>query len=157
MDQIIVEELFSRCELINVLLEDGLQLLEDKIDECAQENDVRSGPERGVDISHRRGARKARIGVHDGTRIDGPRLGFHHPAKSHRVALRHVGPHDENAVGMLQVHHEGGSAASTERSAQTGHGCAVSYPGLVFEAYHPQRPHELALNVIPFVIHRGSA
>ena len=52
---------------------------------------------------------------------------------------------------------KGGGAAAAVRSAQTGHGRAVSYPGLVFEVDHPQGPHQLALDVVPFVVHRRPA
>ena len=74
----------------------------------------------------------------------GPRLGLHHPAEGDRVALGHVRAHDEDAVGVLQVQRERGGPAAAIRSAQTGHGRAVSYPGLVFEETTPRARISLA-------------
>jgi hypothetical protein len=38
------------------------------------------------------------------------------------MTFRHVRPHDQHAVAMLQVHRGVGGAPSSIRSAQTGHG-----------------------------------
>ena len=67
-------------------------------------------------------------------------LRLHHEAEGDRVALGHVRAHDEDGVGEPHVHLDGRGAAAAVRSAQTGHGRAVSYPGLVFEPDQPECP-----------------
>ena len=86
-------------------------------------------------------------------RVVGARLGLDHPAESDRVALGHVRAHDEDAVGVLHVHLEGGGAAAAVGSAQTGHGRAVSDPGLVFKPDQPKCSPELELDIVPLIIH----
>ena len=84
-------------------------------------------------------------------------LRLHDEAEADRVALGHVRAHDQDGVGEPDVHLVGRGAAATERSAQTGHGRAVSDPGLVFEPDQPEGPPELELDVVPLVVHRRPA
>jgi hypothetical protein len=60
-------------------------------------------------------------------------LGLDHPLEAHRVLLGHVGAHDEDAVGVLQVLLERGGAAAPEGGPQTGDGGAMSYAGLILD------------------------
>ena len=60
--------------------------------------------------------------------------------KADRVALGHVRAHDQDASAMLQVHLAGRGPAAAERGAQTGHGRAVSDPGLVLEPDDARAP-----------------
>jgi hypothetical protein len=49
--------------------------------------------------------------------MDDPRaaqLGLHHPLETDRVALGHVRPHDQDAVGVLEILLEAGGAAAPE-------------------------------------------
>jgi hypothetical protein len=152
-----VEELISAVErgrLFLGLVDHRRQVIEHELDEAAQENDVAAGAERSVDVRHGRGACEPRVDMDKRGGIAATRLGLHHPLERHWMALGHVRPHDHETVGMFHVHGERGRAAAAEGSAQTGHGRAVSYPRLVFEVDHAKCPHELALDVVPFVVHR---
>src|SRR5205823_2943196 len=105
-------------------------VLDDVVDDGAEEGDVAPGPQRNMDVGHRAGAREARVDVDD----RGPSsLGLHDPPEADRMALGHVGSLDDDAVGVLEILLESGRAASTERRPQTGDGGAVSYAGLVLD------------------------
>lgn len=58
---------------------------------------------------------------------------LHDEPEPDRMAFRHVRAHDQDCIGVLQIHLGGRGSATTERSAQTGHGRAVSDPRLIFE------------------------
>ena len=83
---------------------------------------------------------------------------LHHPLEADGMVLGHRRAHDEDGVGVGQILLRGGGAAASERCAQTGHGGAVSYPGLVADANHAQTSAEKFLDqVIFFVIESGAA
>ena len=111
--------------LVEVLL-----VLEDVVDDAAEEGDVAARAQRHVHVGDRRGAGEPRVDVDD---LRAARLGLHHPLEPDRVALGHVRALDDDAVGVLQVLQEGGGAATTERGPQTGDGGAVSNTGLVLD------------------------
>ncbi len=72
----------------------------------------------------------------------------HWEAKSHGMRLCHVRSHDQNAVAILQIFLQAGGRPAAQCSAQTGHRCAVSYPGLVFDRHNshagiPQLLHQI--------------
>src|SRR5213592_4189532 len=75
-------------------------------------------------------------------------LGLHHPLEADRVLLGHVGAHDQDAVGVLQVLLERGGAAAPERGPQTGDRRAVSYAGLVLDRHGAGRREELLDQVV---------
>ena len=81
----------------------------------------------------------------------------HHPLKADRVILSHRRSHDENGIGVRQVGLCGSRAAAPQRCAQTGHGRAMSYPGLVADANHAQTPTEKFLDQIVFFIIQSRA
>src|SRR5438046_274900 len=65
---------------------------------------------------------------------------------------------DQNAIGVSEILLRGRSSAPAERSAQTGHRAAMSYPRLVGHTDHAQASGEKFLNeIIFFVIKRGAA
>src|SRR5438094_9932241 len=74
------------------------------------------------------------------------------------MVLRHRRSHDEDGVSVAEILLRGGRAAASEGSAQTGHGRAMSYTGLVADAdhSHPDRD-ELAEQIILFDVKRGPA
>ena len=62
------------------------------------------------------------------------------------------------ASALREILLRGGRAAAPERGAQTGHRGAVSYPGLVADADHPQAGGEQLLDqVVLFVVERRAA
>lgn len=61
---------------------------------------------------------------------------FDDPLKSNGMVLGHGRTHDENRVGITEILLRGGRAATSEGGAQTGHGRAMSYPGLIADAHH---------------------
>ena len=80
------------------------------------------------------------------------------PTGSHRVILGHVRSHDQDRIGIGQVLLRRGGAAAPKRCAQTGHGGAVSYTGLVADANHAQASGEKFLDqVVFFVVERRAA
>ena len=86
-------------------------------------------------VAQRRGAREARIDV-DQRRAFLLRL--HRPAEGDRMGFGHVRAHEQDAIAVGQVLLIGGGRAAAERSAQTGHRSAMSYPGLVLDRDHAQ-------------------
>src|SRR5688572_19961198 len=138
---------------LDVLLE-VLLVLEDVVDQAPQESDVGARPDGRVDVAHRRGARKARVDVDE---LGAFLLGDHGVPETYRMGLRHVGPFDQDAVGILQVLQVGGGSAPTVRDAQTGHRRAVSYPRLVRNSHEPQRMEELGYEVVLLIVYRGPA
>src|SRR6266702_76142 len=81
---------------------------------------------------------------------------LNHPLKSHGMVLRHRRSHDEDGVSVAEILLRGGRAAASEGSAQTGHGRAMSYTGLIADADHPQSDREeLADQIILFDVQRG--
>ncbi len=110
-------------------------VLQDVVDDGAEEENVAAGAQRDPDIGHGRGAGEARVDVDDPGAALARR---HYPLKSDRVLLRHGGAHDHDGVSVVQALLRGGGAAAAERGAQTGHRGAVSYTGLVADAVHAQ-------------------
>src|SRR4051812_27881366 len=137
----------------HVLLE-GAIVLQDVVHDPAQEGNVRPGAYGDVDVRHRARPREARIDVDDGR---APRLRFHHPLETDRMALGHVRALDDDDVGVLQILLERRRAASTERDPQTGDRGAVSDPGLVLDLQDPQRRVELLEEVVLLVVEGRAA
>src|SRR5918992_4467278 len=138
---------------LDVLFE-VLLVLEDVVDQPPQESDVGARPDRCVDVTHRRGAREARVDVDE---LGALLFGDHGVPETHGVGLGHVGAFDDDAVGVLQILQVGGGAAPTVRDAQTGHRRAVSYSRLVRNPYEPQRMEELGYEVVLLVVYGGPA
>src|SRR5205807_10365274 len=83
---------------------------------------------------------------------------LNHPLKSHGMVFRHRRSHDEDGVRVAEILLRSGRAAASEGSAQTGHGRAMSYTGLVADADHSQPAREeLADQIILFDVQRGPA
>src|SRR5207237_5420056 len=78
---------------------------------------------------------------------------FDDPLKSDRMVLGHRRSHDQDGVSIGQVLLRGRGAPAPERGAQTGHGGAVSYPGLVADADHAEAGGEKLFDeVVLFVV-----
>src|SRR5918999_46940 len=135
----------------DVVLEVAL-VLEDVVDQAAQERYVRARPYGRVDVAKRARAREARVDVDE---LRALALGDHGVPEADRVGLGHVGAFDQDAVRVLQVLQAGGGAAPTVRDAQTGHRGAVSYSRLVGNSHEPQRVEELGNEVVLLVVYRG--
>lgn len=84
---------------------------EDVVDDAAEERDVGARPDRHVARRDGARAREARIDVDHLRALLARR---HHPLEADGMALGHVRPHDEDAVGELQILLERGRAAATE-------------------------------------------
>ena len=129
-------------------------MLEDVVDDAAEEGDVAAGPDRHVAVA------SALVRVKRGSTwmTFAPRsLGLHDPLEADRMALGHVRPHDHDAVGVLEVLLEVGRAAAPERGPQTGDRRAVSYARLVLDLDRAQRREELLDEVVLLVVERRAA
>src|SRR5438094_9708860 len=84
-------------------------------------------------------------------------LGIHGPAERHRMALRHVRAHDDEAIGVLEIARIQGRRAATEPCPQTGDARAVSYPGLILNGDDPEPAPELLAHVVELVVERRAA
>src|SRR5207249_10642909 len=94
------------------------------------------------------GAGETRIHVDDlGAVLD---LGFHGPAKRYRMVLRHVGSHDDDAVGVGHTPGIESCCAAAETCPQTGDARAVSYPRLILDGNYSQTAHEFLAKMIEF-------
>ena len=105
------------------------------MDQPAQEKNVAAGAQRNPDVRHRGSARKPRVDVNN--------LG----AALSRASTTHWNPTgwfsamDDPMIRIASALPDllrRGGAAAPERGAQTGHGGAMSYPGLVADADHAQ-------------------
>ena len=113
----------------DVLLE-VLLVVEDVLDQAAEEGDVAARAQRHVQVGDGAGAGEPRVDVDD---LRAPRLGLHHPLEADRVALGHVRALDDDAVSVGEVLLEVRGTATTERGTQTGHRGGVLYAGLVLD------------------------
>ena len=129
-------------------------VLEDVVDDPAEEGDVVPGSERNVHVGDRARPGEAGIDVDDRRAAQ---LRLHDPLEAHRVALGHVRAHDHDAVGVLQILLERRGAAATEGCPQTGDGGGVSYAGLVLDLDRTERGEELLDEVVLFVVEGGPA
>ena len=99
-------------------------------------------------------AREARIDVND---LGAALARLHHPLEADRMVFRHIGSHDQDAVGVLQILLGGRRTAAAEGGAQTGHGRAMSYSGLILDLHDAERSVELLHQIIFFVVERRAA
>src|SRR5918992_2919243 len=134
---------------LDVLFE-VLLVLEDVVDQPPQESDIGARPDRCVDVTHRRGAREARVDMDE---LGALLFGDHGVPETHGVGLRHVGAFDQDAVRVLQILQVGGGPAPTVRDAQTGHRGTVSYTRLVRYSHEPQRMKKLGYEVVLLVVY----
>src|SRR5579871_2719954 len=121
-------------EMDAVLAEDEV-VGQDVVDEAAEENDVGAGADRHPHVGDRGGAAEARVNMNDRSAL---LFGFDDPLKANGMVLGHVGTHDENDVGVGEIFGRAGGTAAAECCAQTGHGGAMSYSGLVADTDHAQ-------------------
>ncbi len=124
-------------------------------DDTAEERDVRPSADRRVNIGDGAGASETRIDMDDfGAVLD---FRLHRPAESDRMVFRHVGTHDDDAVG---VGHAAGiecRRAAAESRPQTGDARAVSYPRLILDGDDSQTAHQFLAKVIEFDLQGGAA
>jgi hypothetical protein len=73
---------------------------QDVINQGAQEGNVAPRADADVKIAHGRHAGEARIYMDQGGAFV---LGLHGPAEADRLSLRHVRPHEQNAIAVLHV------------------------------------------------------
>src|SRR6266540_5972424 len=124
-------------------------VLNQVIDEPAEENNVCAGADRHPNVGQRAGARETWIDVdYRGALL----LGFHHPAKTDRVGFGHRGTFDQNAICVSEILLRGCSSAPAEGGAQTGHRAAMSYAGLVGHTDHAQASGEKLFDKIIFLV-----
>ena len=119
------------------------------VDQSAQERDVRAGADRHVHVSDRTGACEPGIDVDD---LCTSALRLDHPLEAHGMVLRHVRPHDQDGVAVLQVLQERRGTTSSERCPQTGDRGRVSNAGLVLDLDRPPRREHLLPQVVLFVV-----
>src|SRR5213078_1043961 len=122
--------------------------------EPTEERDVRAGADRDVEVRDRAGAREPRVDMDD---LGTVHLRLHGPAERHRMALRHVRAHDDEAVGMFEAARVRRRGAATVPCPQTGDARAVSYPGLILDGDDPEPAPELLAHVIELVVERRAA
>src|SRR5205085_11173911 len=101
-------------------------------------------------------ARTGEAGI-DVDQLRAVQLRLHGPAECHGMTLRHVGAHDDEAVGMLEVARIRRRRATTQPCPRTGDARAVSYPGLVFDGDDAEPAPELLTYVIELVVERRAA
>ena len=98
------------------------------------------GAHRRVDIGDRAGAGETRIDMNDlGAVLD---FGLHRPAEGDGMVLRHVGTHDDDAVGVVHAAGIKGCRAAAKSCPQTGDARAVSYPRLILDGDNAETAHE---------------
>ena len=116
-------------------------VVEDVLDEAAEDGDVASGPDLQVLVGHGRRPGESRVDGDEG----GPPVvtGLDGPLEPARVVLGRVGPHHQDDIGILDVLPVVGHRPATERGGQTGHRGAVSYAGLMVDIPEAHRPHRL--------------
>ena len=129
-------------------------VLQDKVDDAAEEGDVGAGPQGDVHARHRAGAGVARVDVDD---RGPPHPRLHHPLEADGVVLGHVRADVHYAVGVGEVLLEGGRPSPTERGPETRGRGGVSYPRLVLYLDSAGGREELLYEVVLLVVQRGAA
>ena len=84
-------------------------------------------------------------------------FGFHRPAESDGMVLRHIGAHDDDAVGVVHAARIEGGRAAAESGPQTGDARAVSYPRLILDGDYPQTAHEFLVHMVELDLEGGAA
>src|SRR6267142_5608173 len=147
--------------VLDVLVVDQV-LLEDVVDQAAEEGGIRAGPDPRVHVRYGRGPGEPRIDVdHLGAAAAAdttPRieLRLQEPLEPDRVSLGRIRPVDDDHVGVLNVTPVVRHRAPSECGRQTDDRGAVSDSGLLFEVHHPQGAHELG-GQIAFLTAEGGA
>ncbi len=130
-----------------------LVVTEQVVDHPAQEGDVRAGAERRVEVRHRCRAGEAGVYHDECGVIVG--LGLGYPFEAAGVSLGGVAAHDDDDVGILDVHPVVGHRTASECGGQTGHRWSVSDPGLIVERQHAGAADRLVGDVAGFVAGGG--
>src|SRR5687767_364453 len=128
--------------------------VEDMVDQSAQESDVTSGPDGGVDVAVRGRSREPRIHMNQRRTVQ---PGLERPPERDRMTLGHVRAHDDDAIRMLHVPRIHRRCAAPQPCPQTGDAGAVSYPRLVFDRNDPEAATELLADVVELVVEGGAA
>ena len=132
---------------------DGV-LFQQIADDAIQEGNVRAGPDRHVQVRHRRRAGEAGID-HDQLGLVA-RLRFHRPLEADRMRLRRVAAHGDDDVGMLDVHPGVGHRPAPETGRQRRHRRRVTDARLAVDHDHAQRPGDLVGEIAGLVGGRRS-
>src|SRR3954452_9516778 len=143
-----------RIGVLEQVLPEVPAVLEDVMDDASQERQIAAGAELDVGARDRARAGEARVDV---DHLGAAPLCLHHPLEADRMALGHVGAHDQDAVNVLQILLERRGPTSSERCPQTGNGGRVSYARLVLDLDEPERGHQLLDRVVLLVVERGTA
>src|SRR4051794_31546608 len=129
-------------------------VLQDVVDDPAEEYDVGPDAERHERIRDGAGAGEPRVDVDD---LGAARLRLHDPLETDRVGLSHIRALDHDAVSVGQVLLESGGAATPEAGPQTGDGGGVSNTRLVLDLDGAHRGEELLDEVVFLVVEGGSS
>jgi hypothetical protein len=101
-----------------------LVVVDEVVDDAAQEGDVAAHADRRVVVGDRSRAREARVD-HDELRLAMlDRLG--HPLEAAGVRFGGIAAHDQDKIGVLDVHPMVGHRTAPKRRGQTGHRRGVS-------------------------------
>ena len=73
------------------------------------------------------------------------------------MVFRHIGAHDDDAVGVGHAPGIKGRCAAAESGPQTGDAGAVSYPCLILDGDDAQTAHEFLAQMIELNLERGAA
>ena len=73
------------------------------------------------------------------------------------MVLRHVGTHDDDAVGICHGSRVEGGCTAAKSGPQTGDARAVSYPCLILDGNDAEAAHQLLANVIELDLEGGAA
>ena len=105
-------------------------------DHARQEGNVGTGTNRGIEISHRRRTRKARI---DNDELGAVmNFGFHRPAEPHRMRFCGVTAHHYDQVGVFNINPVVGHRTATKCWSKTCYRWSVSDTRLVIHRQHPE-------------------
>ncbi|MCY1440184.1 hypothetical protein D9M71_564490 [compost metagenome] len=122
----------ARVGVVEYVLVLDLVVVDQVLDQTAEEGDVGTGADRRIHVRHRGGTGEARID-HDQPRLV-VRLGFGDPLETARVRFGGVTAHDEDQVGILDVGPVIGHGSAAKRRGKTCHRRAVSDTRLVVES-----------------------
>src|SRR5919109_133552 len=114
-------------------------VFENVVNKRAKKQDVRPGAERSPNVRHGGGAAETRIDVDD---LCAALARFDYPLKTNGMILCHVRAHDQNGIRVHEVAWRGSRPTAAKGRAQTGHGRAMSYTGLIADADHPEPGRE---------------
>ena len=124
------------------------------VNHTANEGDIRTRPDFGVDVCLGGRTGKPRVNADE---FGAVLHSLSYPPEGYNVILSSVRADNHNTIAVFKVNKVIGHCASTERLCQSRYCRGMSYTGLVFYINETEGPHCLAEEVALFIVQSCAA